>query len=244
MKKLLISGGNGKFAQQIIKFNENQFEIWAPSKEEMDIRNKAKIEQYILKIKPDIFLHAAAITRPMVKHVKNPDLSIETNIVGTANVVLMCMKYNIKLVYISTDYVYPGTKGNYSENDALLPVNKYAWSKMGGECAVMLYKNSLILRMCMSDKPFPHPKALIDIKKSLIYNEEAARITLQLLDQFGIINVGGKARSVYDFAHENNPNIGKISLKEINDVNMAKDSTMNIQKMKKILKKKGYRSSF
>ena len=73
-----------------------------------------------------------ALTRPMVLHTENPDLSISTNIIGTSNVVLACMESNVKLVYISTDYVYPGTDGNYKEEDPLLPVNLYAWSKLGG----------------------------------------------------------------------------------------------------------------
>ena len=57
---------------------------------------------------------------------------------------------NIKLIYFSTNYVYPGSKGNYKETDSLLPVNNYAWSKLGGEASVQLYKNSLILRVCMT----------------------------------------------------------------------------------------------
>ena len=58
----------------------------------------------------------------------------------------MCSELNVKLIYFSTNYVYPGVKGNYSENDNLFPVNNYAWSKLGGECSVKLYKNSLIVR--------------------------------------------------------------------------------------------------
>ena len=71
--------------------------------------------------------------------------SINLNIVGTANLVNVCSKLKIKLIYFSTSYVYPGTKGNYNERDAVLPWNNYAWSKLGGESAVQMYKNSLIL---------------------------------------------------------------------------------------------------
>ena len=67
------------------------------------------------KFKPDILIHTAALTRPMIKHIDNPNISIKTNIIGTSNIVLACMEYNIKLIYISTDYVYPCTSGNYSE---------------------------------------------------------------------------------------------------------------------------------
>ncbi len=237
MKKVLISGGDGKFASEIKKYN-TEYEIIAPSRNEMDVHNIEQVEHIVSTVKPDILLHAAAHTRPMVSHEKHPDISIKTNIIGTANIVLVCMKYNIKLVYISTDYVYPGTEGNYSEKSALLPVNKYAWSKLGGECAVMLYINSLILRMSMFEKPFPHPKAIIDIKKSLIYMDEAAKITLKLIEEFGVINVGGEPSTIYDFVKKLNPEVGKIELKDIKDVEMALDSSMNIDKLRKILMKK------
>ena len=127
-----MSGGTGKLATEILK-NNTDYEIHAPTKSEMDITNIDDIRSYINEVNPDIFLHPAALTRPMVMHDENPDLSIRTNIIGTSNVVLACMEKNIKVVYISTDYVYPGFVGDYKEDDYLLPVNKYAWSKMGAE---------------------------------------------------------------------------------------------------------------
>ena len=178
----------------------------------------------------------------MSKHQERPDESIENNIIGTCNVVLACMEYNVKLIYISTDYVYPGVKGNYHENDALSPFQvesdgntKYGWSKLGGECAVRMYDNSLILRLCMCDYPFPHETALTDVKKSLMYNFQAAAIIMRLLDKTGVINVGGKAQSVYDFASRKNPNIKKCTRADIKDVSIAPDTTMNINKLRGIL---------
>ena len=57
--------------------------------------------------------------------------SIDLNIVGTCNVVKACSLFNVKLVYFSTCYVYPGKKGNYKEIfDPLFPANNYAWSKI------------------------------------------------------------------------------------------------------------------
>ena len=87
----------------------------------------------------------------------------------------------------------------------------------------------------MNKRPFPHPKALVDMKKSLIYIDEAAMITLKLLDEKGTINVGGKSQSVYDFVKRTNKDVGKIYLDNISDVNMAKDCSMNISKMEKII---------
>ncbi len=234
MKTILISGGKGNLATEILNANK-EHNIFAISKSKLNVCNINQLDKVVKKIKPDIFIHTAALTRPMIKHINSPDSSIKNNIIGTSNVVLTCMKYNIKLIYISTDYVYPCVEGNYNENSALFPVNEYAWSKLGGECAVKLYKNSLILRMALCQKPFPHPKALVDIKKSYLYMDKAANIILKLINEKGIINIGGETMSPFEFAKQDNPNVGKIYLSEVKDVKMGKDASMNIKKLKKIL---------
>tara|TARA_R100001079_G_C4427498_1_gene142574 strand:+ start:423 stop:1136 length:714 start_codon:yes stop_codon:yes gene_type:complete len=234
MKRILISGGNGEFAKELQKCN-TEYEIIAPSKKEMDITDIDNVDFVTNLHKPNYFIHAGALTRPMVIHEDNPTQSIQTNIIGTSNVVLTCMKHNIKLIYISTDYIYPGVNGNYTEESAIKPFTKYGWSKLGGECAVRMYDNHLILRVSMNKRPFPHSKALVDMKKSLIYIDEATTITLKLLDEKGTINVGGKSQSVYNFVKRTNKDVGKIYLDNIRDVNMAKDCSMNISKMKKII---------
>ena len=142
MKTVLVSGGDGKFASKLKESKD--FDVLAPPKNVMDVQNLEQVDYLIEMVKPDYFIHAAALTRPMSLHEENPHTSITTNIVGTSNVVLSCMKHKIKLIYISTDYVYPGDDGDYSEEDALLPFTKYGWSKLGGECAVHIYDNSLI----------------------------------------------------------------------------------------------------
>ena len=234
MKKILISGGQGEFAKELQKQN-TKYEIIAPPKKEMNVTDIDSLDFKVFSNKPDYFIHAGALTRPMVINENEPDKSIKNNIIGTANVVLTCMKYNIKLIYFSTDYVYPGIDGNYDEEDYLKPFTNYGWSKLGGECSVRLYDNHLILRMAMNKRPFPHPKALTDMKKSLMYIDEVPETLLKLLDENGTINFGGKSQSVYDFVKETNSDIGKITLDEINDVNMATDCSMNTDKLKRLI---------
>jgi dTDP-4-dehydrorhamnose reductase len=244
--KVLVSGSRGKLATHLVEQGwETEYFVMSMDRESMDITERSSIGRALDKHKPDIFIHAAAYTRPMSKHQENADISLETNIIGTTNVVLECMSRGIKLVYISTDYVYPGVKGTHSEDEPLSPyagnndgVTKYGWSKLGGECAVKMYDGSLILRVCMCNYPFPHAKAAIDIKKSLMYDYEAAAIVLQLLGEEGTINVGGPSQSVYDFVKQTNPKIDKLSRKDIGDVLIAPDTSMNTSKMKSILRGK------
>ena len=214
MKKILFTGGSGRFAK-IFKLLKNNYSIEYPSKLRFNIEDYKSIKRYILKHKPDYLIHCAALSRPMSIHEKNISSSISTNIIGTSNIVKVCSQFNIKLIYFSTNYVYPGTKGNYSESDPVLPINNYAISKLGGECAVRLYKNSLILRICMTEKPFVHKKAFNDVEINFMYHEELAKNLLKLINVKGIINIGGPKQIVYKFAKKNNPKIKAVSAKKI-----------------------------
>ncbi len=234
-KKILVTGGTGRFGS-ILKTLKTNYKMFFPSKKNLDITNFKSIQKYIKLKKPNIVIHLAALSRPMNIHDLQIQKSIDLNIIGTSNMTKACTEKNIKLIYFSTSYVYPGKKGNYKESDSLLPVNNYAWSKLGGECAVQLYKNSLILRLCMTEKPFVHKAAFYDVKNSFMYHDEVAKILLKLINKKGIINVGGKSQSVYNFAKIENPNIKKIFLKK-KKINMPINSSINIKKLKKILNK-------
>lgn len=234
MKTILISGGQGKFAKAIININ-TKYKILAPAKDEMNINSLKSINDYISRKKIDFFIHSAAFSTPMADHKIKIEKSVSTNIIGTSNVVLACSKKNIKLIYISTNFVYQGTKGNYSEKDMLLPVNEYGWSKLGGECAVQLYKNSLILRVCMIDDNFPHPHAFTNYDTCFLKKSDAAKITLKLLSEKGIINVGGKIQSAYNFAKKLNSKVKKTrintKLKEL----IGTNTSMNTNKLKRLI---------
>ena len=148
-KKIVVTGGNGRFGSVLKKNSRNN--LLFPTKKQLNILKLNSIKNYLKKKKPRILIHLAGLSRPMNVHDKNIDKSIDLNIIGTANIVKICSLLNIKLIYFSTHYVYPCKKGNYSENSPLLPINNYAWSKLGGEASVQMYKNSLILRVCMTE---------------------------------------------------------------------------------------------
>ncbi len=213
MKKIIITGGTSRFASALKKI-KTKHKLFYPTKKEFNILNERGIEKYLNKKKPDIVIHLAGLSRPMRIHEEDITKSINLNIIGTANVTKCCYKQNIKLIYFSTNYVYPGVRGNYREKDPLLPVNYYAWSKLGGETSVHLYKNSLILRICMTEKPFVHKKAFKNVRTNFIYHEDVAKILFKLINKTGIINVGGKSQSIYDFAKKENKNIKKTFLKK------------------------------
>ena len=237
MKKIVFTGGSGRFAREFKKI-KSKFKIYFPNKKKLNIENLTSIKKYLKKIKPDYFIHCAALSRPMSIHEKNISRSISINIIGTSNVVKACEERNIKLIYFSTNYVYPGNKGNYRENDPIFPINNYAISKLGGECAVRLYKNSLILRISMTEKPFVHEFAFNDVEMNFMYHDEFAKILLKIINETGIINVGGKTQTVYNFVKKMQKNIKPISGRKMVNKKFPLKQSMNLSKLQKILKKK------
>ncbi len=233
-KNILITGGNSRFGKELSKSFYGKNIIYTSHKQ-LDILNLKSIDKCLDKFKPNYLIHLASLSRPMVIHDSNIESSIDANIIGTANIVKKCAERNIKLIYFSTNYVYPGNKGNYHEEDPINPINNYAWSKLGGEASVKLYKNSLTLRLAMLEYPFMHDKAFNDAKANFLYQKEVAKILPSLLNETGIINVGsGIIESIYSFAKKTKPDVKPISVKKVK--NFPKNSSMNVSKLKKILK--------
>ena len=229
MPRIIVTGSEGRFGKILQKLDNK---LIFRNKVQLNILSQASIQKNLKRYKPTHILHLAGLSRPMKIHEKNISKSIDLNIVGTCNLVKESSKRGVKLIYLSTSYVYPGTKGNYNEEDALKPWNNYSWSKLGGECAVQMYKNSLIVRLCMTEKPFIHKKAFANVKTNFIYQEDAAKIILKLIGKKGIINVGGPSQTVYQFAKKSNKKIKRIYSKG----EFPFRADMSLRKLKKILK--------
>ena len=235
VKKIVFTGGTGRFGE-IFKKIKTRYKIYFPSRKQLDVQNFKSIKKYLNIIKPDFLIHAAALSRPMSIHEKNISNSININIIGTANIVKACEEKKIKLIYFSTNYVYPGKKGNYKETDPVLPVNKYAVSKLGGECSVQMYSNSLILRICMTEKPFVHKKAFYDVEMNFMFHEVLAKNLLKLINKKGIMNVGGNTKTVIKFVKPLNANIKGISAKKVFGKKYPLKQSMNTSLFKKLIK--------
>ena len=229
-KRIVVTGGTGRFGKELQKIKTN-YQLIFPKKKQLNILNTKSIKKYLASKRPKYLIHLAGLSRPMDVHKKYMNKSIDLNIIGTANITKVCSDLNIKLIYFSTSYVYPGVKGNYNEDDPVLPKNNYSWSKLGGESSVQMYENSLILRVCMTEKPFIHKKAFYDFITNFIYHDEIAKNLIHLINKRGIINVGGKTQSVYKFAKKYKKNIKKMSAKNILGHDYPLNPSMNIKKI-------------
>ena len=208
MIKILVTGGDGRFAN-ILKNFKTIYKFIFRSKKQLNILNEKSIKSNLKIFKPQFILHLAGLSRPMKIHDNDIIKSINLNIIGTSNIVKACVGTKIKIIYLSTNYIYPGKKGNYKETDPLLPWNNYGWSKLGGESAIQMYKNSLILRACMTENPFIHKTAYANVKTNFIFHEDFIKIFLKIIDKKGIFNIGGKSQTVYQFAKIDKKNVKK-----------------------------------
>ena len=225
-QSILITGAAGKLGAA----------VWALLPEaigayrvDFDLSNATQMSAF-LDQHPQVttILHCAAMISPPKI---NEDIAqaIQSNIIGTALLSAECYKRNIRLVYISTDYVFAGEKGLYKETDELLPQNKYAWSKLGGECAVQMLDNYVIIRLSFGPDIFPYKAAFTDQYTS---RESASVIAKKIKnivvsDFKGVIHIGGERKSVYEYALSlGAENIDKISIKGMS-VKMPTDTSLD-----------------
>jgi dTDP-4-dehydrorhamnose reductase/SAM-dependent methyltransferase len=237
--KILVTGGGGQLAQELVRIEPT---IDAPPKERLDFSRPGAIEAYAGENRYNLIIHAGAVTN---RFEDDPDEEyIRSNIIGTAHVVLYAMRQGARLVYISTDYVYPSERGGYTEESVLLPVNRYAKSKLGGELAVQLYDNSLIIRTSFYNR-LDFPKGCTDQYTSrLPLHEAAAAIyTLSRMNNLrGIINLGTPAkRSLYEIIRaEFNPSVVPVTRSQISiSYTIPPDSSMDTSMSERLLHPSG-----
>ncbi len=233
--RILVTGGTGELAGEILKRDGN---ILAPSRKEMDFSSYDSIESYCATKGVSVVIHAGAVTNRFNEDADEGYLL--SNIIGTANVALWCRRHNARLVYISSDYVYPGERGGYSEESPVLPVNRYATSKLGGECSVRLLANSLIVRTSFY-RALSFAQGCTDQYSSRMPIEEAAEAIYRLAlmdDVAGVINVGRPGpRSIFEIVKsEFNPDVRPVRRRDIAiPYALPHDSSMNTTRFNNLM---------
>ena len=96
-----------------------------------------------------------------------------------------------------------------------------------------MYKNSLILRLCITEKPFIHKSAFKDAISSFLFVDDLIPNFKKLINKKGIINIGGERNSIYKFAKKTYPKVKPVL---IGKTKFPKNSSINIQKFKNIIK--------
>ncbi len=151
-EKVILLIGKGFLGTKIVSvFSQKGIKIITAGIEDkvdysLDITDEQSMIYLFKDLNPDIVFLAAGITNVDLCEVEQEN-AIEVNIEGTRNVVDACRAFNSKLVFFSTDYVFDGIKGNYTEKDKVNPINFYGKTKVQGEQIVQGLEGHLIARV-------------------------------------------------------------------------------------------------
>lgn len=149
-KNILITGANGQLGKSLIKHSKifNNFNFYFKKKDDLDITNFEKLENFISKSKIDTIINCASYN-DVDNADKFKDVATKINVISVDFISKLCLKYDIKLVHISSDYVFDGNKNiPYTELDIPNPINFYGLTKYLGEKKILNanLKNSIIIR--------------------------------------------------------------------------------------------------
>jgi dTDP-4-dehydrorhamnose reductase len=275
--KFLIIGATGFLGNKLINiFKENHEVIGTYNKtkneqyEFLDISDKKAVKLLIEKTTPDIIINTSHIPNANTEEMKELAEKINSN--GPKNLADVCNTYyeetgdidtknKITLIHMSTDFIFDGEKGNYTEEDLPNPISHYGKTKLKGEQGVIKYQNHIILRVSTlygynkpTDKKFTNwiINSLKDGKEIKIINDQftcptlindigKAILKLLELNKIGIYNcVGSEKISRYKFAVKvaeifglNKTLIKSISMNDLKqNIIRPKNTTLDISKLK------------
>lgn len=228
-KKILITGANGFLGQFLVRdLWEKGYDVIATGKGEnrlpftyterftydtLDIGQSASVHTVFDKHKPDLVIHAAAITQ-VDDAERNTELTEQINVQGTAEVLVDAETYAEYILFVSTDFVFDGNKGMYEEEDDLQPLSFYGFTKMQAEAIMSTSEIPYsIVRTCLVyGKPLSGARSNIiqwvsgklraneaikvvnDQVRTPTYVEDLSRGIVQLVEQrlTGIYHIAGK----------------------------------------------------
>ena len=224
MEKLLLIGASGLLGNKIYQFSKDKYETYGtydshkPAKLSntfrLDVTEKDNVSKLLRDVKPDIVIDTHALSNVDYCEL-HPDDAWRINVEGTKNVAESCKINGCKYVFISTDYVYDGSKTTtYSEKDKPHPINYYGKTKLIAEKVIetldmdyIIARTAVLFGVSDSFGKLPFPNWVIQQLKlknrikvvmdqysnpTLIDNLAEFLLSLYEKDRFGLFNVSGK----------------------------------------------------
>ena len=216
--------GDGLLGSEIVK--QTEWNYISRKSGTLDIDN---VTESLNLHTPNVILNCIANTNT---YSQDKDGHWRVNYQFVNNLINYCNERNIKLVHISTDYLYTGSISNASEED--VPVHCATWygyTKLLGDGLVqLLSKNYLLCRCTHKPTPFPYSGAWIDQIGNFDYVNVISNLIINLikLDSNGVYNVGTEIKTMYELASNTNSSVEKTLTPE----HVPKNQTMNITKLK------------
>lgn len=214
---ILLTGGSGLLGTELQK----HIECYAPSHDEFDILDAVDLPADI-----DMIVHCAAYT-DVAKSEEERSECYATNVIGTKYLAML----GVPIVYISTEYVFGGGKGNYTPYDPPDPVNFYALTKLLGEGMCAYAPASLVIRCVFKPRPFEHPRACTDQFTSGNYVDVIAPLIAKAIlswnrDSDTILHIGTGRKSIFDLAKQTRPDVKPCLRSDIRSVKLPMDTSL------------------
>lgn len=205
--RLLVTGGTGRLGRELRRFLPDAAYL---GRAHGDIGDATWLKAMLEQVRPTLVLHLAAWT-DVGGAERDRGECFRVNVEGTRTLVRVCPA---PVVYLSTDYVFRGDRGNYGEGDPLDPVNYYAFTKALAEEVVRRAARSLVIRTSFKPSDFPHPVAYEDLYTSADYVDVIAGLIAPVLRSFeelpedlDTLHLGTGRKSVYDLVARRNPGV-------------------------------------
>lgn len=220
--KVLVTGANGQLGYDVVKELQKQnIECYGASRQDFDIVDFEATENFIKNYMPDAVIHCAAYTA-VDKAEDEQGLCYLVNASATENIAKICKKINAKMLYISTDYVFDGTKdGFYEVDDEPNPINVYGKTKLLGEEAVQKildkyfvvriswvfgeHGNNFVKTMLRLGKEHKEINVVADQYGSPTYTADLAPLVVEMIqtDKYGIYHATNEGVCTWaEFAEE------------------------------------------
>lgn len=207
--RILLTGGTGRLGRELTHLLPG---LIAPPRSELDIVRPHTIQAALDRYTPQVLVHAAAYT-DVAGAERDKDTCWRVNVEGTRHLVCAVRERGIRLVHISTDYVFYGDRGLYKEQDPVGPVrNYYALSKLVAEEIVRLVPDHLVIRTSFRPREWPYPVAFEDVYTSQDYVDVIApEIALAIAHCHDIphttLHIATERKSVYELARRRKPDV-------------------------------------
>jgi dTDP-4-dehydrorhamnose reductase len=230
MKALIL--GDGLLGSELVK--QTGWDCVSRKKNQFDLTQPETFKKFLIgSPKWDVIINCIANTDT---YSPNKEAHWAVNYKGTADLTDFCNEQKIKLVHISTDYVYTNSKHPASEAD--VPVhgqNWYSYTKVLAEAYVELKSHDfLVIRTTHKPTPFPYPKAWTDQIGNFDYVDKIASLIIELVKAGGkgIFNLGTETKSIFTLAQKTNPNVLPANKPE----NVPGNTSVDLSKLKAFLK--------
>jgi dTDP-4-dehydrorhamnose reductase len=228
MTKVFITGGSGALGKVLIKqlkTGSESYDVLSPSSKDCNILDFKNLESILKKYSPNIIIHLAAFvdTFGCENDIKK---AIDVNVIGTANLVKLCLDIDCTFVYISSEYVFSGEKGNYTTTDRLDPLNVYGKTKASSEYLVSTLPDYKIIRAPFIRKIYP--KVFTDQYCSRYFIDEiSAKIIKNIFFNYdNITHIASERMSLYDLYLKKGIKAEPILMSEEQKKTLPKDTSL------------------